>query len=312
MPVTPEDGPAVTPEDGPAVTPGPLVRVDDPDDPRLDPYRDLNDPAKRGRLDAGQSIFVVEGRLAVDRLLTSGYTVRSLLVDDHQAVAAAELVSATRARGASVLVGSRAVVAGTVGFALHRGVVAVASRPSPADSGRLLADAVGGPPREGFPSLVAVLEGLNDHENIGSLFRNAAAFGVAGVLLDPTCADPLYRRAVRVSVGHVLHVPFARLVPWPAGLAQVRAAGFVVAALAPRGDADGAVPAVSFAELKASVSGAGHPAGVALLLGAEGPGLTGGALAASDVVVPIPMADGVDSLNVATAAAIAFHALAGP
>ena len=299
------------PKDLPVVTPGPLVGVDDPDDPRLDLYRDLNDPAGRIRLDADQSVFVVEGRLAVDRLLTSEYSVRSLLVDDHQVTAASDLVAATRARGAPVFVGSSAVVAGTVGFALHRGVVAVANRPSPAGTGRLLADAAGTSAPEGAPPLVAVLEGLNDHENIGALFRNAAAFGVAGVLLDPTCADPLYRRSIRVSVGHVLHMPFARLVPWPTGLHQVRAAGFVVAALAPRPAADSGVPAVSLAELKAWMSGSGHPVGVALLLGAEGPGLTDTALAASDVVVPIPMADGVDSLNVAAAAAVAFHALAG-
>ena len=299
------------PGDPSGVTPGPLVRVDDPDDPRLDLYRDLNDPARRARLDADQSVFVVEGRLAVDRLLTSGYAVCSLLVDDHQVTAAGDLVAATRARGAPVFVGSRTVVAGTVGFALHRGVVALASRPPPAGSGRLLTGAAGGTARGGPPSLVAVLEGLNDHENIGALFRNAAAFGVAGVLLDPTCADPLYRRSVRVSVGHVLHVPFARLVPWPAGLDQVRAAGFAVAALAPRPVAGAVVPAVGLAGLKAWMSGPRHPAGVALLLGAEGPGLTESALAASDVIVSIPMADGVDSLNVATAAAVAFYALAG-
>jgi tRNA G18 (ribose-2'-O)-methylase SpoU len=157
--------------------------------------------------------------------------------------------------------------------------------------------------------VVAVLEGLNDHENIGALFRNAAAFGVAGILLDPTCADPLYRRAVRVSVGHVLHVPFARLTPWPAGLHRLQEAGFKVAALAPSPAADPGVPVVTLTDLRASISGSRPPAGVALLLGAEGPGLTPAALAASDVVVSIPTADGVDSLNVATAAAIAFHRL---
>ncbi len=299
------------PEGPLVVTPGPLLGVDDSDDPRLDLYRDLNDPAGRIRLDADRSVFVVEGRLAVERLLTSGYTVRSLLVDDHQVTAASGLVAATRARGAPVFVGSRSVVAGTVGFAFHRGVVAVANRPSPADPGRLLADATGVPLPGGAPRLVAILEGLNDHENIGSLFRNAAAFGVAGVLLDPTCADPLYRRSIRVSVGHVLHMPFARLAPWPAGLGQARAAGFVVAAMVPRPAVHRGVSTVGLSELGALVSGSRRPAGVALLLGAEGPGLTETALAAADVVVSIPMADGVDSLNVATAAAVAFHALAG-
>ena len=298
-------------EGPPAVPPGPLVAVEDPDDPRLALYRALNDPAARDRLGVDQSVFVVEGKLAVERLLTSRYPVRSLLVDDHQVGAVGDLVVATQAQGAPVFVGSRAVVAATVGFALHRGVVAVAHRPSPTGTGRLLDGTTGTSARVGAPRLVAVLEGLNDHENIGALFRNAAAFGVAGILLDPTCADPLNRRSVRVSVGHVLHMPFARLAPWPTGLDAVRAAGFVVAALTPRPAADSAVPVITLAELKARASGSGDAAGVALLLGAEGPGLTAAAVAASDVVVPIPMADGVDSLNVATAAAIAFHALAG-
>jgi tRNA G18 (ribose-2'-O)-methylase SpoU len=299
------------PRDPAVVTPGPLVEVEHPDDPRLDLYRNLNDPAGRVRMDADQSVFVVEGRLAVDRLLMSRYTVRSLLVDDHQLMAASDVVAVARARGVPVFVGSRSVVAGTVGFALHRGVVAVANRPPPTDTRRLLAEAVGASASGGAPTLIAVLEGLNDHENIGALFRNAAALGVAGVLLDPTCADPLYRRSIRVSVGHVLRLPFARLVPWPTGLQQVRAAGFVVAALTPRPAAESGVPAVSLAELKVWMSDTNHRVGVAVLLGAEGPGLTDAALAASDVVVRIPMADGVDSLNVATAAAVAFHALAG-
>jgi tRNA G18 (ribose-2'-O)-methylase SpoU len=290
--------------------PGPLVGVVDPDDPCLGPYRDLTDPAKRIRMEAAEAVFVVEGRLAVGRLLTSGYTVRSLLVDDHQMSAAGDLVAATRAQGAPVYVGSRAVVASTVGFALHRGVVAVADRPAPLDPGRLLTAASGTSTADG-PPLVAVLEGLNDHENIGGLFRNAAAFGVRGVLLDPTSADPLYRRSVRVSVGHVLHVPFARLVPWPTGLHLVREAGFIVAALAPRPMSSDGVPALSLAELKARLTGSRRAVGVALVLGAEGPGLTESAREASDAVVHIPMANGVDSLNVATAAAVAFHTLGG-
>jgi tRNA G18 (ribose-2'-O)-methylase SpoU len=300
------------PENPSPVPLGPLVEVQDSDDPRLDLYRLLNDPAARVRLEADRSVFVVEGRLAVERLLTSRYTVRSLLVDDHQVHSVSHLVAATRALGASVLVGSRAVVADTVGFALHRGVVAVADRPAPDDAEQLLRHVTRRTVPGGPVPLVAVLEGLNDHENIGALFRNAAAFGVAGILLDPTCADPLYRRAIRVSVGHILHLPFARLAPWPAALDQLRTAGFVVAALAPHPAVDRRVPAVTLTELLASMSGSNPPVGVALLLGAEGSGLTPAALAASDVVVSIPMADGVDSLNVATAAAIAFHRLSHP
>jgi tRNA G18 (ribose-2'-O)-methylase SpoU len=290
---------------------GPLVGIVNPDDRRLDLYRDLNDPARRARVVTHDSVFVVEGRLAVQRLLTSTYTVRSLLVDDHQVTSAGDLVAATRARGAPVFVGSRPVVASTVGFALHRGVVALADRPTPLNAEHLLMEAARASATQG-PLLIAVLEGLNDHENIGALFRNAAAFGVSGILLDPTSADPLYRRSIRVSVGHALHIPFARLVPWPNGLARVREAGFTVAALAPRPAAGSGVPAVTLAALRAWMTNLRHPVGVALLLGAEGPGLTASAMAASDVVVHIPMADGVDSLNVATAGAIAFHALAEP
>jgi len=285
---------------------GPLCHIDNPLDPRLDLYRDLNDPAHRLRLETGRSVFVVEGRLAVERLLTSDYTCRSLLVDDRQVVAAAPVVAAARARGVPVYVCSRAVVAETVGFAFHRGVVAVADRPRPIDGGRLLA-AIGSGPREAA-GLMAILEGLNDHENLGALFRNAAAFGVAGVLLDPTCADPLYRRSVRVSVGHVLHVPFARVQPWPSGLGQLKDAGVVIAALAPRPPDGYQGRRVTLAELHAMLPGNDAP--VAVLLGAEGPGLTRAAVAMADVVVSIPMAADVDSINVATAAALAFHTLA--
>jgi tRNA G18 (ribose-2'-O)-methylase SpoU len=288
--------------------PGPLVAVEDPADPRLADYRDLVDPASRRRVEAERSIMVVEGRLAVAQLLGTDHPVRSLLVDHHRAETAADLVDGVRGRGAPVYVGSREVVEATVGFRIHRGVVAVAERPRPADPAALLAAAARTPVAGGAP-VVAVLEGLNDHENIGALFRNAAAFGVGAVLLDPTCADPLYRRSIRVSVGHVLHVPFARLAPWPGGLDLVRSAGFAVCALSPR-------PAGTGRAVRTLAELAAHPrapsAGVALLLGAEGPGLSPEALAAADEAVSIPMADGVDSLNVATAAAVAFERLAHP
>ena len=287
---------------------GPLIAVTDPADPRLDPYRDLNDPAGRTRLEAEHSIFVVEGKLAVERLLTSPYRIRSLLVDDHQAVAASDLVRDPGTR-CPVYVGSRTSVAGTVGFDLHRGVVAVAERPSPTGPERVLSDALHTSPIDGSLPVVAILEGLNDHENIGALFRNAAAFGVTGVLLDPTSADPLYRRSIRVSVGHVLRVPFARLTPWPAGLTQVREAGFLVAALTPRPVPSADVPSLGLSDLKGRrLEERGHR-GLALLLGAEGAGLTHDAIATCDATVTIPMAAGVDSLNVATAAALAFHAV---
>lgn len=300
----------------PAVMPEPvdaLILIDDPDDERLSDYRHLNDPSTRQRLERDRGMLVVEGRVAVERLLHSGYRVRSLLVDDHQATNAAHLVDLAQALGVPVYVGRRTVVAATVGFALHRGVVAVAERPPLSDADAVMADASHAPSLGGGPPVVGVLEGLNDHENIGAMFRNAAAFGVAGMLLDPTCADPLYRRSVRVSAGHVLHVPFARLPDWPGGLEQVRANGFLVAALAPHASSvgtsgtDRGSPLIALGRLPSLV--AAHPGGVAVVAGAEGPGLSDGALALADVVVSIPMAAGVDSLNVSTAAAIAFHIL---
>jgi len=289
---------------------GPLVWLDDPEDVRLDLYRALSDTGRRVQVEAAHNVFVVEGRLAVARLLTSAYRVRSLLVDDHQVRTASNLVEATLAQGAPVYVAPRPVVARTVGFALHRGVVAVADRPLPTATADVLAAAYDRTSPAGGPPLVAVLQGLNDHENIGALFRNAAAFGVGGILLDPTCADPLYRRSIRVSVGHVLHVPFARLAA-ANGLDQVRASGFVIAALAPHPQADGGTAVIGLAELNELTHEVRPPAGVALLLGAEGEGLSPATLAASDVVVTIPMADGVDSLNVATAAGGAFQTVGG-
>lgn len=229
--------------------------------------------------------FVAEGVLTVRRLLASGRSVRSVLVTEKTL---AELAPDLTGCDAPVYVAGPDVLRRVVGFDLHRGAVAAADRfplPSPQE---LVAGA----------RLVAVLEGVNDHENIGGIFRNAAAFGVDALLLDPTSADPLYRRAVRVSMGHVLTVPFARLAPWPDGLGVLRRAGLTVVALTPGLDA---APITSF------TPPAGR--GVALLLGAEGPGLSHAALAAADVHLRIPMAAGVDSLNIASAAAVALHRL---
>jgi len=177
-----------------------------------------------------------------------------------------------------------------VGFHLNRGVLAVADRAAQPDALALTATA----------RLLAVLEGVGDHENLGALFRNAAALGVDGVLLGPGCADPLYRRSVRVSMGNVLRVPFTTSPDWPAGLHALRRAGFRVLAL---------TPATRATPLR-QVETAGRR--VAVLLGSEGPGLSAEAMAAAEELVRIPMVPGVDSLNVATAAAIAFHAFAQP
>jgi tRNA G18 (ribose-2'-O)-methylase SpoU len=291
------------------VTPalGPIIAIHEPDDERLLEYRDLNDAAVSRRMAEDGGCFIVEGRVSVAQLLRSDYSVRSLLVDDHQFTLAAPLVRGVQARGAPVYVASRAVVARTIGFDLHRGVVAVANRPAPLDPALVMSWAQASRPSP----MIAVLEDLNDHENIGSLFRNAAAFGVSGVLLSPSCADPLYRRSIRVSVGLVLQVPFARATRWPEVLSDLRAGGYLVVALVPHPGhvTPGESSSISIAQLVEYLSL--HPQPVAVVLGAEGTGLSVAAQQAADRLVSIPMADGVDSLNVATAAALAFHRIAG-
>lgn len=261
-----------------------ITAVTDPADPRLDDYRDLTTADRRPDRPGGRGLVIAEGVVVVRRLLCSPYRARSLLgvarrLDELAADLAPLDVPAYRVEAD--------LMAEVVGFHLNRGVLAVADRAAPPDAAGIAREA----------RVLAVLEGVGDHENLGALFRNAAALGVDGVLLGPRCSDPLYRRSVRVSMGHVLRVPFAPLPgPWPASLDLLRHAGLRVAALTPAGDA---VP------LRAAGLDTGP---VALLLGAEGPGLSEAALAAADLRVRIPMASGVDSLNVATAAAVAFHA----
>ena len=253
----------------------------------LDDYRALNDPARRRQVERRSGYFVVEGLLALEALLASPYPVRSVLADERRAGRVAALVGGR----APVIARPRDEVAAVAGFDFHRGVLAAADRLPLPPSADLVAGA----------RLVVVAEGLSDHENLGALFRNAAAFGADAVLLDPTTADPLYRRSVRVSLGHVLRVPWTRLTPWPAGLRELRDSGLAVLALTPD---PGAEPIDDVA------SPVLPPGPVALMVGGEGPGLTGAALAAADRRVRIPIAAGVDSLNVATAAAIALHRLA--
>ncbi len=270
---------------------GEVVRVDDPEDPRLAAYLGLTDAELRARTEASNGVFVAEGRLAVEALLRSEHPVASLLVSETRAAGLAALVDAVGATGAPVYVASRPTIAATVGFDLHRGVVAIGRRPAALDPSAVLA---------ALPATatVLVIEGVNDHENLGSLFRSAAALGAAAVLADSTCADPYYRRSVRVSLGHVLTVPFARWERWPGGLDDLRAAGFSLVALTPAGTW--------------AVEDLGASARTAILVGAEGPGLSAGAIAAADVTARIRMRPPVDSLNVAVAAAIALHHLVPP
>ncbi|HEX6420744.1 MAG TPA: RNA methyltransferase [Acidimicrobiales bacterium] len=260
------------------------------DEALLDDYQALSDPARRRQVERAGDFFVVEGALALEALLGSRYPVRSVLVADSKLDRVRPLLAAAPAGGdVRVVVRPAREVAAITGFAFHRGVLASGSRLPLPPAGEILAAA----------RTVTVLEGLNDHENLGSLFRNAAAFGVDAVLLDPTTADPLYRRSVRVSLGHVLRVPWTRVSDWPGALDDLRNRGFTVVALTPTPGAE------DIDDLAAR-----PPARFALLLGAEGPGISPEAGARADRRVRIPMAAGVDSLNVATAAAIAFHRLA--
>lgn len=253
-----------------------MITVDDPDDPRVAEYVGLTDAELRKRW---PDVFVVEGVVAIRRLAQSRYPVRSALVTPNR-------VKDLPPLDAPVYVASQQVMNRVAGFDIHRGALAAAERlPPPADLGVLLGEA----------RLVLVIEAVSDHENIGALFRNAAAFGVDAVLLTPDCCDPLYRRSVRVSMGHVLHVPFAS-VPDPVSVLREHGIGTWALTPDPSADPIAVVP---------------PPPRLALVVGAEGPGLRPETLAAADRRVRIPMAAGVDSLNVATAAAIALHRLTG-
>ncbi|HLS76237.1 MAG TPA: RNA methyltransferase [Nocardia sp.] len=258
-----------------------VIDVDDPADPRVDDFRDLSDADRRPDLPGRKGLVIAEGVVVVRRMLDSRFTPAALLgvgrrLDDLADDLAGLDVPCYRA--------DAQVMAEIVGFHLNRGVLAVAPRPPEPTLDEVLDRA----------RTVAVLEGVNDHENLGSMFRNAAALGVDAVVFGPRCSDPLYRRSVRVSMGHVLRVPFARVAAWPRDLDVLRERGFQLVALTPN------PAAVTLAE---AVTGER----VALLLGAEGPGLTEEAMDACDVRARIPMTPGVDSLNVATAAAMAFY-----
>ena len=264
-----------------------IERLTDLGDPRLADYHHLREPSRRMQVERQRGIFTLEGRLSVEALLASAYEVRSLLVAEEHV----ERIAGLLATDAPIFALPSAVMTEVTGVHFHRGVLAVAERPELPPVDQLVAGA----------RRLLVLEAVNDHENIGSLFRNAAAFGVDAVVLDPTSADPLYRRSTRVSLGHVLRVPFARVADgtWGDWLASIASTGIEAVALTPAADAE---------PLGSLVAAA--PERVALLVGAEGPGLSEAALRSARRV-RIPQAPGVDSVNVATAAAIALSALHG-
>ena len=271
-------------------------RITSPADPRLDDYRNVPDPELIRR----RGIFVAEGRLVVRRLLTeSALPARSVMVTEAAHASMADVL-ATRP-DLPVYVVSSSVMDSIAGFNIHRGCLAIGERPREArweEVFRLKPEATLQPDA----TTIVVLERVGNADNVGGVFRNAAAFGAGAVLLDRASADPLYRKAIRTSMGAALLVPFARAEPWPDVLHQLRERGFATVAL---------TPAPSAATLQATVAAAGgRPA--ALVLGHEGEGLSQAALDACEHHARIPIASRVDSLNVAAAAAIALYAFAGP
>jgi tRNA G18 (ribose-2'-O)-methylase SpoU len=258
--------------------------VTDPEDPRLADYRALTDVELRTRFEAPHGLFIAEGELVLRRALRAGYRARSVLIDAKRVDQLADVDFGD----APLYAAGQDLLEQLTGFHVHRGLLASFHRGQPQEASAVLATA----------QRVAILEDVNNHTNVGAVFRGAAALGMDAVLLSPSCADPLYRRSVRVSMGEVFAVPYARLEPWPAALATVRAAGFTLLALTP---ADDAVPIQALTDIERA-----RPA---LLLGAEGAGLSPAAMAAADARVVIPMRNNVDSLNVAAAAAVAFWEL---
>ncbi|HUB71634.1 MAG TPA: RNA methyltransferase [Acidimicrobiales bacterium] len=274
-----------------------VEEVSDPSDPRISLYRDLKDSALRRRLEPEEGVFVVEGKLALQALLASAYPLVSVLVLRRRlgVLAGLGLPPGTRA-----LVAADDVMESVTGFDVHRGVLALGRRLPARNASELLASPPPGPPPGATPSPLVVAEALSDQENLGAIFRNAAAFGARAVLLGPTCGDPLYRRSVRVSQGAVLQVPYATLAPWPNALESLKDKGFFPLALTPSPRAE-PVARVAY-ELQ------GHD--VALVVGAEGPGLSPDVLSRCRQV-RVPMAPGVDSLNVAAATAVALYEFSG-
>lgn len=271
-------------------------RVRGLDDPAVVDYIGLTDVALRSRREPELGLYLAESEKVIRRALEAGHRPRSLLLSDRWLEPLAALVERVQELGAPVLVGEPGVLESVTGFHVHRGAIAAMHRPGLPHPGALIDGLTAGDPTR--TARVVVLEDIVDHTNVGAAFRSVAGIGADAVLVTPRCADPLYRRAVRVSMGTVFQVPWTRLDAWPDGLHLLRERGFTVAALALTADA---VPLDRLA--------ADPPRRLALVLGTEGDGLTEGALAAADLAVRIPMRGGVDSLNVAAAAAVAVWAL---
>ena len=273
-----------------------VITVTDFEDPRLDAFARLTEAQLRSRIEPEKGIFIAESPKVIDRALDAGYEPLSLLMEaKHVQGQAAGIIERCEQRqpGIPVYTGSLDTLCQLTGFKLTRGVLCAFRRTPLPSVEELLAGA----------RRVAVLEGIVDHTNVGAIFRSAAALNMDAVLVTPTCCDPLYRRAVRVSMGTVFQVPWTRIgetpQDWPAaGLQRLRDLGFKTAAMALTDDSVSIEDEQLLAEDK-----------LAVVLGTEGDGLASSTIASCDYTVRIPMAHGVDSLNVAAASAVAFWAL---
>lgn len=267
-----------------------IIQIDDLDDsaigdPGLADYSRLTDVALRRVSEPAGGLYIAESTKVITRALAAGHRPRSVLLQEQWIPDVEPLL---RDSDIPVYVGSASLLEQLTGYNLHRGALASMHRPALRPAAEVIAGA----------RRIVVIEDVVDHTNVGAIFRAAAGLGADAVLITPRCADPLYRRSVRVSMGTVLQVPWTRLPEWPEGADILHDAGFHIAALAL---SDVAVDLADFA--------AEPPARIALLLGAEGDGLSRDAIHAADSVVTIPMLHGVDSLNVASASAVALWAI---
>ncbi len=264
---------------------GPVIEIHDVADERLADYRELTDVALRTKIEGPHGLFIAEGARVIERAITSGYQLRSVVMTPEWLERTGAFLAGS---DAPVYLAPEPVLHELTGFHVHRGALAsVRRRPLP-DLDTVLAGA----------RRIALIENLVNHTNLGAVFRAATALGIQAVILSPSSADPLYRRSVRVSMGAVFTLPYVRAASWPSDIRRIRDAGFTVAALTP------APGALSLDEVVIADDDR-----LAVMIGTEGPGLSESAVAAADLSVRIPMSPGVDSLNVAAAASVAFWAL---
>jgi tRNA G18 (ribose-2'-O)-methylase SpoU len=262
-----------------------LIHLDDAGDPRLADYRDLRDVELRKHLEAEHGLFMAEGEKVVRRAVEAGFTARSFLMAPRWLDGLSDVLDAS---DAPCFVVSEELAEEVTGFHVHRGALASLERIPLRPVAEVIEHA----------RTIVVLEDVVDHTNVGAIFRSAAALGVDAVVLSPRCADPLYRRSIKVAMGAVFTVPYARLDDWYDGVDLLSQAGFTTIALTLAEDA---------VEIEKAVAGLDR---VALLLGSEGPGLSPRWTHSADVRAVIPMAAGVDSLNVAAATAVACYVVA--